>query len=73
MRDLMRTNDPVLLNFVQTLLHEAGIKAVVFDGNMSAMQGTLGAILQRIAVPDDRWADACRILRGADLKEWILE
>jgi hypothetical protein len=69
----MRTNDPVLLNFVQTLLHEAGIKAVVFDGNMSAMQGTLGAILQRIAVPEDRWADACRILRGADLKEWILE
>ena len=73
MRDLMRTNDPVLLNFVQTLLREAGIEAVIFDGNMSAMQGTLGAILQRIAVPEDRWADACRILRGADLKEWILE
>jgi hypothetical protein len=69
----MRTNEPVLLNFVQTLLHEAGIKAVVFDGNMSAMQGTLGAILQRIAVPEDRWSEACRILREADLKEWILE
>ncbi len=73
MRDLMRTNDPVLLNFVQTLLHEAGIAAVVFDGNMSAVQGTLGAILQRVAVPEERWADACRILREADLKEWILE
>jgi len=69
----MRTNDPVLLNFVQTLLHEAGIAAVVFDGNMSAVQGTLGAILQRVAVPEERWVDACRILREADLKEWILE
>ncbi|MCK5495394.1 MAG: DUF2007 domain-containing protein, partial [Hyphomicrobiaceae bacterium] len=39
MRDLMRTNDPVLLNFVQTLLREAGIEAVIFDGNMSAVQG----------------------------------
>ena len=73
MRDLMRTNDPVLLNFVQTLLREAGIEAVIFDGNMSAVQGTLGAILQRIAVPADRWSEACRILREADLKEWILE
>ena len=41
MRDLMRTNDPVLLNFVQTLLREAGIEAVIFDGNMSALQGTV--------------------------------
>lgn len=73
MRDLIRTNDPVLLNFVQTLLHDAGIEAAVFDGNMSTVQGTLGAILQRIAVPEERWADACRILREADLKEWILE
>ncbi len=73
MRDLIRTNDPVLLNFVQTLLHDAGIEAAVFDGNMSTVQGTLGAILQRIAVPEDRWADACRILREADLKQWILE
>ena len=73
MRDLIRTNDPVLLNFVQTLLQDAGIAAVVFDGNMSSVQGTLGAILQRIAVPADRWADACRILREANLKEWILE
>ncbi|MGI9404366.1 MAG: DUF2007 domain-containing protein [Hyphomicrobium sp.] len=73
MRDLIRTNDPVLLNFVQTLLHDAGIEAAVFDGNMSTVQGTLGAILQRIAVPEDRWVSACRILREADLKEWILE
>jgi len=73
MRDLIRTNDPVLLNFVQTLLQDAGIEAVIFDGNMSSVQGTLGAILQRIAVPEDRWADARRILREADLKEWILE
>jgi len=73
MRDLIRTNDPVLLNFVQTLLHDAGIKVAVFDGNMSTLQGTLGAILQRIAVPEDRWTDACRILREADLKEWIVE
>ncbi len=73
MRDLIRTNDPVLLNFVQTLLQDAGIAAVVFDGNMSSVQGTLGAILQRIAVPEDRWSEACRILREADLKKWILD
>jgi len=44
MRDLVTTNDPVLLNYVQVLLKDAGIGVAVFDGNMSAVQGTLGAV-----------------------------
>ena len=51
MRDLVTTNDPVLLSYLLVLLEDAGIEAVVFDGNMSAVQGTLGAVAQRLAVP----------------------
>jgi len=72
MHDLVRTNDPVLLNFVQVLLEDAGIGVAVFDGNMSSVQGTLGAVLQRLAVPEDRLTEARRILEESGLAEWIV-
>jgi hypothetical protein len=72
MRDLVTTNDPVLLNYVQVLLEDAGIGVAVFDGNMSAVQGTLGAVQKRLAVPEDNWADARRLLDEAGLGQWIV-
>lgn len=71
MRDLITTNDPVLLNYVEVLLEDAGISVVVFDGNMSTVQGTLGAVQKRLAVPEDRWSDAGQILDEAGLGKWI--
>lgn len=73
MRDLVTSNDPVLLNYVQVLLKDAGIDVAVFDGNMSTVQGTLGAVQQRIAVPDEVWAQARRLLDEAGLGQWIVE
>lgn len=72
MRDLVTTNDPVLLNYVQVLLEDAGIGVAVFDGNMSAVQGTLGAVQMRLAVPEDRWGQARRLLDEAGLGQWIV-
>jgi DNA-binding response OmpR family regulator len=73
MRDLVTTDDPVLLNFIQALLREAGIMAVVFDSNMSAVRGALGIVQHRIAVPEESWIAACRLLEEADLGQWIVE
>jgi len=72
MRDLVTTNDPVLLNYVQVLLKDAGIDVAVFDGNMSAVQGTLGVVQQRLAVPEENWAAARRLLDEAGLGQWIV-
>jgi hypothetical protein len=71
MRDLVTSNDPVLLNYVQVLLKDAGIDAAIFDGNMSVVQGTLGAVQQRVAVPEESWAEARRLLDEAGLGRWI--
>ncbi len=70
MRDLVTTNDPVLLSFLMALLEDAGIDTVVFDGNMSTVQGSLGAVAQRLAVPEDRWDAARRLLVDAGLGQW---
>jgi hypothetical protein len=73
MRDLVTTNDPVLLSYLKVLLEGAGIESVVFDGNMSAVQGTLGAVSQRLAVPADSWEAARRLLEEADLGQWMVK
>lgn len=72
MRDLVTTNDPVLLSYLLVLLEDAGIEAAVFDGNMSSVQGSLGAVVQRLAVPEDRWEAARRLLLDADLGQWMV-
>lgn len=72
MRDLVTTNDQVLLSYLMVLLEDAGIEAVVFDGNMSAVQGTLGAVAQRLAVPEESWEAARRLLIEADLGQWMV-
>ncbi len=72
MRDLVTTNDAVLLNYVQVLLEDAGIGVAVFDGSMSAVQGSLGAVQKRLAVPEDSWAQARRLLDEAGLSQWIV-
>ncbi|HWK33231.1 MAG TPA: DUF2007 domain-containing protein [Hyphomicrobium sp.] len=73
MRDLVTTNDPVLLSYLLVLLQDAGIEAEVFDGNMSIVQGTLGAVTKRLAVPEDRWEAARRLLIEADLGQWMVK
>jgi Putative prokaryotic signal transducing protein len=72
MRELVTSNDPVLLNYLQVLLKGAGIEVSVFDRNMSAVQGTLSAVPQRLAVTDDDWAQARRLLDEAGLGQWIV-
>ena len=63
MRDVLKTNNAVLLNFAQVLLADSGIEAVVFDGHMSVMDGSLGILPRRLMVADDDFSRAERLLQ----------
>jgi Putative prokaryotic signal transducing protein len=52
MRELLRTNDPVTLSWVQALLAESGIECVVLDSHTSIVEGSIGAIPRRVMVAD---------------------
>jgi Putative prokaryotic signal transducing protein len=52
MKELLRSNDPVLLSFVSTLLEEANIAFIVLDTNMSVLEGSLGILPRRVLVED---------------------
>lgn len=64
-REVLKTNDPVLLDFAKVLLADAGIEAVVFDAHMSVMEGSLGILPRRLMVTDDHFLRATRLLSEA--------
>jgi hypothetical protein len=72
MRELMRTNDAVLVTAVEALLNGAGIEHMVLDRNMSVLEGSLGILPRRILVPDERLAHARRLLQDAGLGNELL-
>lgn len=67
MRELMRSNDLVLISWVLAYLNDAGIGVQLFDANVSVMEGSIGAIPRRVMVPDAERDRACELLDEADI------
>jgi uncharacterized protein (DUF1330 family) len=67
LREIVRTNDIVLVSAVQALLDGAGIRHVVLDGNMSVLEGSIGILPRRILVEERSVEDARTLLREAGL------
>jgi hypothetical protein len=73
MRELLRSNDPVLMNFAEAVLRQMGIAAVVADQHMSVVEGSIGAFPRRLLVGNEDWAAARRALVEADLGAWLAD
>lgn len=71
MRELVATNDHVLLTFIEALLKDAGIDCVVLDRNMSALEGSIGVLPRRVIVEEAAWYRARYVLAEAGLHQWI--
>jgi Putative prokaryotic signal transducing protein len=67
MKELLRSNDAVLLSFVSALLGEEGIAFIVADTNMSVLEGSIGALPRRVLVDSDEMERARRILTEAGI------
>jgi Putative prokaryotic signal transducing protein len=67
LRELVRTNDIVLVSAVGALLDGANIHHVVLDQNMSVIEGSLGILPRRILVHDDDNRAARQLLTDAGL------
>ncbi len=68
MHDLIRTNDPVLISFVESLMRDAGIGCMVADSGMSILEGSVGIIPRRILVDPAEAGQARRIVIDAGLE-----
>jgi hypothetical protein len=71
MKELIRTNDAVVISFVESLLKDAGIGCLVADQNMSVLDGSIGILPRRIMVLEDDMVTARRILADAGIANEI--
>ena len=69
MREIVRTNNAVLINAIEALLNGAGIHHMVLDQNMSVLEGSLGILPRRVLVADEDVFAARRLLREAGLEQ----
>ena len=67
MKELLRSNDPVLLSYVSALLEEGDIAFLVADTNMSVLEGSIGVLPRRVLVESEKIGRARNILTEADL------
>jgi Putative prokaryotic signal transducing protein len=65
MKELIRTNDPVRLSWLQALLAGAGIDSVILDTNTSIIEGSIGAIQRRLMVTAEDYRRASALLVDA--------
>ena len=65
MRAVLKTTDPVVLNYAVNVLEQEGIEAVVFDTHASIMDGSTGFLPRRLMVLDDDFDRAQTLLRQA--------
>lgn len=69
MIEILRTNDLVLISFIEALLVGEHIGCFVADQHMSSVEGSLGFLPRRILVPEEQRARAIALLREAGLED----
>ena len=65
MKELLRTNDPVRLSWLQALLKDSGIDSLVLDHHTSLVEGSIGAIPRRLMVSEADYRRARMLLAAA--------
>ena len=72
MREVLRSNDFVIISFAQAVLRDAGIDYFLADLHISAAEGSIGAFPRRLQVAADELGQAQRVLREAGLQSWLV-
>src|SRR5271155_6182070 len=65
MKELLRTNDPVRLSWLQALLRDSGIDSLILDHHTSLVEGSIGAIPRRLMVAERDYRRARALLVAA--------
>lgn len=71
MIELIRTNDAVIISFVESLLRDAGIGCFIADQNMSVLDGSIGILPRRIMIDEDDADEARQLLTDAGIEHEI--
>jgi hypothetical protein len=73
MREILRSNDAVLISFAESMLRQAGIASFLADQHISVVEGSIGAFPRRLLVGEEDWPTAHRILNEAGLGASLID
>ncbi len=65
MRAVLKSLDPVVLDYAANVLSQEGIESVVFDTHASVMVGSMGILPRRLMALDEDFVRARKLLREA--------
>lgn len=71
LKELVRTNDLVMISLIESLFKEEGIEFLLLDQHMSVLEGSIGILQRRIMVTDDKEHVARRLLKDAGLEKQL--
>jgi hypothetical protein len=66
-KEIVRTNDSVLVTAIEALLKGAGIPHMIADQNMSVLEGSVGILARRVLVSEEYQRVARMLLQDAGL------
>ena len=69
---LIRTMNPVTINFAQAVLKDAEIMSFLFDANTSVMDGSSLIVQRRLMVIDEDEEEARALLTAAGLEDDLI-
>ena len=69
MIELLRTNDAVLLTFLEALLRDDGIACIILDRHTSILEGSLNMLPQRLMIAREDEARARHLLELAEMTD----
>ena len=72
MREMLRSNDAVLLSYAESVLQEQGIASLLADQHISVIEGSIGAFPRRLLVSEEDGPAARRALANAGLEAWLI-
>jgi len=68
MKDLIRTNNPALISYVEALLKQLDIHYFIADQAISSAEGSIGMFPKRILVRPEHLAKARQLMIDAGLE-----
>ena len=66
MKEVIRTNNLILISRVQTILDEAGIQNKLLDTHASNIEGNISAIQRRLVVSDDDFHQSQKLINDLE-------
>lgn len=66
MKELLRSNDLVLISWCEAVLRDAGIEPLLLDAHASVLEGSAFAIPRRLMVADDDFVRARSLIEEAE-------